>query len=324
MRTLREAAALGVVQAHFTGGEPLLRRDLELLVAAARAADLYVCLITSGVPLDRARLARLRAAGLDAVQLSMQSTRRARAAAIAGRDLLDEKLAVARWVKELGLPLTLNLVLHRDNLDEIEEAAALAERLGADRLELANAQYLGSAHVHREALLPSATQLARARGIAAVARRRLAGRVEVVFVLPDLHAGQPRACMGGWARRTLVVAPDGRVLPCHAATAIRGLTFERVDERPPAAIWERSPAMAAFRGEAWMEEPCRSCERRAEDFGGCRCQAFLWTGRATATDPACARSPEHGRVRAAREAADASSSTAGVAVPARRRVRVVR
>lgn len=326
IRTLREAAALGVVQAHLTGGEPLLRRDLEALVAAARAADLYVSLITSGVPLDRARLARLRAAGLDHLQLSLQSTRRARAAAIAGRDVLDDKLAVARWAKELGLPLTLNLVLHRHNLDEIEEAAALAERLGADRLELANAQYLGSAHLHRDALLPSATQIVRARAAAAVARRRLAGRVEVVFVMPDLHSGQPRACMGGWARRYIVVAPDGRVLPCHAALAIRDLAFERIVERPLADIWAHSPALAAFRGEAWMEEPCRSCERRAEDFGGCRCQAFLLTGRATATDPACARSPDHALVRAARDAAAAPRSSTeppSSIAPLRRRMRVV-
>jgi pyrroloquinoline quinone biosynthesis protein E len=327
IRTLREAAALGVVQAHLTGGEPLLRRDLEALVAAARAADLYVSLITSGLPLDRARLARLRAAGLDHLQLSLQSTRRARAAAIAGRDVLDDKLAVARWAKELGLPLTLNLVLHRHNLDEIEEAAALAERLGADRLELANAQYLGSAHLHRDALLPSATQIARARAAAAVARRRLAGRVEVVFVMPDLHSGQPRACMGGWARRYIVVAPDGRVLPCHAALAIRDLAFERIVERPLADIWAHSPALAAFRGEAWMEEPCRSCERRAEDFGGCRCQAFLLTGRATATDPACARAPDHALVRAARDAAAAaprsSTEPPSSIAPLRRRMRVV-
>jgi pyrroloquinoline quinone biosynthesis protein E len=299
-RVLREAEALGVVQLNLSGGEPLLRDDLEALVEEAHACQLYTNLITSGTPLDEARLAGLVSRGLDAFQLSLQDPEPAAAERIAGRDLLAAKLEVAGWVRAAGLPLTLNVVLHRENIDRVDEIVALAERLGAERLELANTQYLGWALTNREALLPSEAAVARARAAAERAQSRLRGRMEVLFVLPDYQAGRPRACMDGWARRFIVVAPDGTMLPCHQAHTITTLRFENVAERSVAAIWNDSPAFNAFRGEGWMPEPCRSCDRRAVDFGGCRCQAFALAGDAALTDPACNLSPHHGTVAQAR------------------------
>lgn len=304
-RVFAEAEALGVVQLHLSGGEPLVRDDLEALVASARAAGLYTNLVTSGVPLDRARLEGLRAAGLDAVQLSLQDVDRAGAARVAGADVAARKLEAAAWVTALGLPLTLNVVLHRGNVDRVEALVALASRLGADRLELANTQYLGWALVNRAALLPSAAQVERAREVARREGRRLRSTMEIAFVLPDYHRGRPKACMDGWGRRYLVVTPDGRILPCHLAASLPGFDAPSAHATSVAAAWREAPLFTAFRGEAWMPEPCRSCPERAVDFGGCRCQAFALTGDAAATDPACALSPHHGLVAAAREAASA-------------------
>jgi pyrroloquinoline quinone biosynthesis protein E len=303
VRVFREAEDLGVVQIHLTGGEPLVRDDLEALVAAARRLDLYTNLITAGIPLTRERLARFQDRGLDAVQLSIQDARTAGVARIAGLDSLPRKLEVARWVKELGLPLTMNTVLHRENLDRVGEIIALAEQLGADRLELANTQYLGWALPNRAALLPTREQLEQARETAAQARAHLRGRMEVVFVMPDYFSDFPRACMDGWGRRFLLVSPTGRALPCHLAHTLPDLRFESVRERPLAEIWTHSDGFARFRGEAWLPEPCRSCERRTVDFGGCRCQAYHLTGDAGATDPACSLAPAHGLVEAARHSA---------------------
>ncbi|HTW38499.1 MAG TPA: pyrroloquinoline quinone biosynthesis protein PqqE [Steroidobacteraceae bacterium] len=308
LRVLREAEELGVVQLNLTGGEPLLRKDLESLVAEAERLQLYTNLITSGIPLTRERLATLRHLGLDNVQVSVQDVTAAGAERIAGRRALERKLQVARWVKELGLPLTLNIVLHRENLARVPEMIALAETLEADRLELANTQYLGWALLNRKTLLPSAAQLARAREVAAAARKRLAGRMEILFVTPDYYVEVPKACMDGWGRRFIVVSPDGLVLPCHLAHTLPGLTFESVRARPLGHIWRESAALNAFRGEAWMPEPCRSCERRTVDFGGCRCQAYYLTGTAAATDPACALAPRHELIEAARREAGSSST----------------
>jgi pyrroloquinoline quinone biosynthesis protein E len=305
LRILREAEDLGVVQVNFTGGEPLVRDDLEALIAAARDLDLYSNLITSGIPLTRARLAGLRQRGLDNVQVSIQDVRAEPSDRMAGLRSFDRKLEVAGWVKDLGLPLTLNTVLHRDNLERLPEVVALAERLGADRLELANTQYLGWALLNRAALLPTRDQLERARAAAAEARRRLRGRMEILFVTPDYYADLPKACMDGWGRRYLLVSPDGLVLPCHAAHTLPGLVFDSARDRSLPEIWLESPGFNAYRGEAWMPEPCRSCDRRAIDFGGCRCQAYHLTGNAAATDPACRLAPDHGIVEAARAAADA-------------------
>ncbi|HTO08000.1 MAG TPA: pyrroloquinoline quinone biosynthesis protein PqqE [Myxococcota bacterium] len=303
-RVLRQAAELGVVQVNLSGGEPLLRDDLEEIVAEARALDLYTNLITSGVPLDRERLAGLKARGLTALQLSFQDVRAPEARRIAGVEVLEQKRAVAGWVAELELPLTLNVVLHRSNIERIDEFVTLAETLGAERLELANTTWLGWALANRAQLVPSRAAIESARAAARAAAERLRGRMELLFVLPDYHTDVPRPCMGGWARSIVLVAPDGLALPCHQARTIAGLRFENVRDQSLAAIWNDSAGFRAFRGEDWMQEPCRSCERRTLDFGGCRCQAFHLTGDAAATDPACRLSPRHALVRAARDAAE--------------------
>jgi PqqA peptide cyclase len=306
LRVFGQAEGMGVVQLHLTGGEPLARKDLESLVGGARKLDLYTNLITSGVPLTRDRLAALKAAGLDAVQLSVQGVDRASSDRIAGYACFDEKMVVAAWVRELELPLTINIVLHRDNLDRVEEAISLGERLGAHRLELANTQYLGWAHANRAALMPTRQQLDRGREVASRARKRLEGTMDVLYVMPDYYSDRPRACMDGWARRFVHVTPSGKALPCHAAESIPGLTFESLRDKALGDIWQGSPAMRAFRGDAWMKEPCRSCPSKLIDFGGCRCQAFLLTGDAAAADPACSLSPHHSIIEAARVSASAT------------------
>jgi pyrroloquinoline quinone biosynthesis protein E len=300
LRVLREAEDLGVVQLNLTGGEPLVRDDLEALVEGARTLDLYTNLITSGIPLTPERLRRLRTLGLDNVQLSIQDVEAAASDRIAGLRSFERKLEVAAWVKDLAMPLTLNVVLHRDNLDHVPELIALAERLSVDRLELANTQYLGWALVNRQALLPTREQLERARGVALDARRRLKGRMEILFVLPDYYSDFPKACMDGWGRRFIVMSPDGLALPCHLAHTLPGIEWENVRHRPLGEIWHRSAGFERFRGLDWMPEPCRSCDRRALDFGGCRCQAFHLTGVAAATDPACSLAPDHGLIEKAR------------------------
>jgi PqqA peptide cyclase len=300
VEVFHQAEELGVVQLNLTGGEPLLRPDLEALVQQATALGLYVNLITSAVPLDRARLEGLRDAGLASIQISFQDVDADAAREIAGADHLVQKKRVARWATELSLPLTLNVVLHRANIDRVDEFVALAESLHARRLELASTQYLGWALKNRDALLPSLEQIDGARRAVDVARDRLREKLELLFVMPDYFSGRPRACMDGWARRYVLVTPDGLVLPCHAAASIPGLRFERVLEHSLAAIWQSSEGLNAFRGEQWMSPTCRSCERRALDFAGCRCQAYALTGDARATDPSCALSPQHALVQKAR------------------------
>lgn len=296
LRAFREAKALGVWQLHLTGGEPLLRRDLEALVAGARQEELYVNLITSGLPVDLERLERLAAAGLDHLQLSFQGASAADSVEFAGVPAFERKLAVARRAKALGLPLTLNFVLHRGNIDRVEAMLELADRLEADRVELANTQYLGWAFVNRGSLLPTREQIASARALVKRARAERPER-ELVFVLPDYRAGRARACMDGWANRYIVIDPTGAVLPCHSARSIPGLSFESVEHAPLASIWTNSPGLREFRGDAGLPEACRSCAGKALDHGGCRCQAYALTGDARAVDPACAHAPEHARVR---------------------------
>lgn len=301
-RVFAEAAALGAVHVGLTGGEPGVRTDLPEIVAGAAAAGLYTHLVTAGIPLGERGLGELRAAGLDSVQLSIQDSRAEASDRMAGAAAFERKLDFARSVRALGMPLTLNAVLHRGNLERVGEIVALAERLDADRLELANVQIHGWALPNRRALLPSRAQLDAAARVVARARRRR--RPQILFVLPDYHADRPKPCMGGWGRSMLVVAPDGRVLPCHGAAALPGLEFWSVDRRPLAECWLHSPGMNAFRGEAWMREPCRSCPERSRDFAGCRCQAFALVGDAAAPDPACSLAPGHGAVLAARAAAE--------------------
>ena len=312
LRVLVEAEELGVVQVSLTGGEPCLRDDLERIVEGARRLDLYTNLATAGVPLRRERLVDLRRAGLDNVQISIQDVSPEASDAIAGARTFTRKLEVARWVKEIGFPLTVNVVLHRRNLDRIAEVIALAESLDADRLELANTQYLGWALANRALLLPTLQQLERARVIAAAARERLRGKMEVLFVTPDYYARFPKACMDGWGRRFVLIAPDGLALPCHAAHTLPGLTFDNVRDRPLGEIWRSSSGFRRFRDEDWMPEPCRSCERREIDFGGCRCQAFHLTGDASVTDPVCSLSPHHAIVETARGEANDEASSAFV------------
>ena len=309
-RLFAEAEAMGVMQVNVTGGEPLLRSDLEQLIAHAHALGLYTNLITSGVPLSRRRLTQLRASGLDAVQLSFQSSDQILADRIAGVVVHETKLAVARWTYALRMPLTVNIVLHRYNIEQIGDIMTLAEELHAERLELANTQYLGWALMNRHALLPTTEQLERARGIAHAARERLRGRMEILFVTPDYYTDVPRACMDGWGRRHLVVSPDGLVLPCHLAHTLPGLTFERAGTRPLLDIWEQSEGFNRFRGEAWMADTCRTCVHRTVDFGGCRCQAFHLTGHLEAMDPVCRWSPDHHLIHTARDAAEKRSKPA--------------
>ncbi len=299
-RVFAEAEALGVLQLNLSGGEPLVRDDLEELVAAARNHQLYTNLITSGVPCTPQRLAALRAAGLDSLQLSVQDTDAEGSRRIAGRDCLAAKLDLAAAARTLGLPMTLNVVLHRGNISRVDQFVALAEQLHVERLELANTQYLGWALLNRDSLLPTEAAVALARRVAEAARARLRGKMEILFVRPDYHADRPRACMDGWARRYIVVNPHGQALPCHQASSISTLHFENVKDQSLGSIWNDSPAFRSFRGEAWMPLPCRTCDERTTDFAGCRCQAFALLGDPAATDPVCALSPQHGLIESAR------------------------
>ena len=292
------AAQLGILQLHLTGGEPLARADLAELITAARKSNLYTNLITSGVGLTEERLATLVTAGLDHIQLSFQDSQEEPANEIAGTRSHAIKIELAHRIKRQRLAFTMNLVVHRQNLGRLLDMIGLAEELAADRLEIAHVQYYGWALRNREALLPTRSQWERSLEIITAARERLKGRMRVDFVGPDYYAKYPKACMGGWGRSVILVDPAGRALPCHAAGVIPGLEFDHVQHRDLRWIWEESPAFRKFRGEDWMPEPCRSCDHRTQDFGGCRCQAMLLGGDAAATDPVCTLSPMHGIVDA--------------------------
>ena len=293
-RVFHEAAALGCLQIHLSGGEPTARRDIVEIVAAARAAGLYTNLITAGVLLDGPLMARLVEAGLDHVQLSVQDAEEAGAERIGGmKGAMARKRAAAALVQQAGLPLTLNAVVHRQNLHNLPRLIEIALEWGAGRLEVAHVQYYGWALANRAALLPTRAQLDEATRIVEAARAAHRGRLVVDYVVPDYHAARPKACMGGWGRRFLGVSPAGNILPCHAAESITGMTFPNVRETSLAAAWSDSPAFNAFRGTAWMPKPCQGCAHAERDWGGCRCQAFALTGAAENTDPACALSPHH-------------------------------
>ncbi len=298
-KVFNSAAELGVLQLHLTGGEPLARPDLTALVTAGRKAKLYVNLITSGIGLSDERLAGLVGAGLDHIQLSFQDAREDAANEIAGARAHARKLALALEIKQHRLALTVNLVVHRQNLSRLEEMIAMAEELAADRLEIAHVQYYGWALRNRDALLPTRAQWERSLEVITAARERLKGSMRVDFVGPDYYARYPKACMGGWGQSVVLIDPAGRALPCHAAGVIPGLRFDSVQQRDLRWIWEQSSAFQKFRGQDWMPEPCKSCDRRTLDFGGCRCQAMLLAGDAAATDPVCTLSPMHGIVEAA-------------------------
>jgi len=296
LSVLEQASELGVAQVHFTGGEPLLRSDLEQLIRRARELGLFVNLITSGVGLTEERVRRLSEAGVDSIQLSLQAASPELADTIAGFDAYEWKRQAARHIRQSGLALNMNVVLHRANLHQLEDIAQLCVDWGAQRLELANAQYYGWALRNVDRLLPFKEQLQEAEAAYYRASERFGNRIELIWIVPDYYEDFPKPCMGGWGKISLTVAPDGRVLPCTAASEIRSLSFENVQQRALAWIWRDSPSFNAYRGEAWMAEPCRSCERRELDYGGCRCQAFLLTGDARAADPVCVRSPHRGLI----------------------------
>jgi pyrroloquinoline quinone biosynthesis protein E len=307
VRVLTEARNLGVLQLHLSGGEPLQRRDLVDIVAQARTLGFYTNLITSALALTPTRAEQLKQAGLDHVQISIQAADASTSDLIAGTPSFHKKIAAARLVKALDFPLTLNIVLHRRNIEQIEAILTLAEELAADRIELANTQYYGWALRNRTALLPTREQLQRAETIVRATREHLAGRMQIIYVLPDYYSRYPKPCMGGWARHQLIIAPNGNVLPCLAAAQLPALPIENVRNRSLAWVWHESPMFNRFRGTDWMPEPCRSCPRQNIDFGGCRCQAFQLTGDAAATDPVCHLSPNHSLVEEVVQAVNKAS-----------------
>jgi len=308
LRVLREARALGAVQLGLSGGEPLEREDLETLVAEAHRLGYYINLITSGVGLTAPRIAALKAGGLDHIQLSFQDSTRELNDFLSSTRTFELKARVAALIRAHDYPMVLNVVLHRLNIDHVGEILEMAERLGAQYVELANTQYYGWAWLNRQQLLPSRAQLERAEAVTQRFRERVAGRIQVYFVVPDYFERRPKACMGGLSSVFLGIAPDGTAMPCHAARMLPDLDLPNVRSADIRTIWYDSPAFNRFRGEAWMKEPCRSCPERTHDFGGCRCQAYLLTGDATNTDPVCDLSPHHQLVtdavaRAERDAA---------------------
>jgi PqqA peptide cyclase len=292
-RVFGEAAAMGVLQADLTGGEPLARTDLVEILRSVRAAGLYASLITSGMPLDEHRLEELVRAGLDHLQLSFQGAQENSSTEFGGArpGTYGQKLRVAHWVKQHRIGFTLNFVIHRENLEQLEEMIALTEEMGPGRVEFAHVQYYGWAFSNRERLLPTREQLDRSLETLKRAEERLRGRIRVEYVVPDYYAKYPKPCMGGWGRKVILVTPSGDALPCHAARVIPGLSFENVQSRSLREIWVESATFRKYRGEEWMLDPCKSCDRRGVDFGGCRCQAYLLAGRAEVADPVCSLSP---------------------------------
>jgi PqqA peptide cyclase len=292
-RVFSQAAQMGVLQLSLTGGEPLARLDLAEIIRAGRDAGLYVNLITSGLGLNQERLAELVDAGLEHIQLSFQDIDEASANRIAGARAHAHKLALIALLKKSPLALTFNLVVHRMNLDRLEEFLKLAEEFSPDRLEIAHVQYYGWALKNRSLLMPTDEQVRRSLPIIDEAKKRFAGKIHVDAVTPDYFGNYPKACMGGWGRKVMLIDPVGQALPCHAAAVIPGLQFDNVRERSLSWIWRESSAFQRFRGDSWMPATCRTCERKEVDFGGCRCQALLLTGDAEAIDPVCKFSPDH-------------------------------
>jgi PqqA peptide cyclase len=299
VRVFQEAAAAGVLQADFTGGEPLARTDIVELVRGGRSAGLYISLITSGLPLDETKLAALVEAGLDHFQLSFQGINQQTAREISNTSTHAHKLKVLQWLKKHRLGITLNFVIHRQNISELEGMLALVEEYRPGCVEFASVQYYGWGFANRERLLPTRQQVDHCVETLKKAEERLRGKTRVVFVVPDYYAKYPKPCVGGWGRKLMVVAPDGTALPCHAAAVIPGMYFENVQHKSVLEIWTHSSAFRRFRGEEWMQEPCKTCDRRQLDFGGCRCQAFLLAGDASATDPVCSLAPTRTKVDAA-------------------------
>jgi PqqA peptide cyclase len=297
-RVFQQAAELGVVQADFTGGEPLARPDIVALIRSARAAGLYVSLITSGLPMDEAKLAGLVEAGLDHFQLSFQGAQADTAKEISGTTTHAHKLRVLEWLKQHRIGITFNFVIHRKNISELEAMLMLVEEHQPGTVEFASVQYYGWALANRAELLPTREQLDYCVATLKKAEEWLKGKTRIVFVVPDYYAKFPKPCVGGWGRKLMLISPNGTALPCHAATVIAGIQFENVKEKSLREIWESSASFNKFRGEEWMQEPCKSCDRRGLDFGGCHCQAFLLAGDAAATDPVCSLAPTRTKIDA--------------------------
>jgi len=308
IRVLREARQLGAAQLGFSGGEPLVRRDLEVLVEEGRRLGYYTNLITSGVGMDAARVRRLRDVGLDHIQLSFQASNSELNDRIAGTGSFEHKLAMAREVKANGFPMVLNFVIHGDNIDTMQDMLDLAIELEADYVELANAQYYGWALENRDRLLPTRDQITRAQAVAEDYQQRHGDSMKIYYVIPDYYENRPKACMDGWGKVFLCIAPDGTALPCQAARDLPGIDYPNVRDRDIDWIWRESPAFNRFRGEVWMKEPCRSCPERSKDYGGCRCQAYLLTGDPANADPVCDKSTHHDVVLEAVERAQRSGA----------------
>ncbi len=299
LRVLREARAAGSVQCGFSGGEPLVREDLEELVAEAHRLGFYTNLLTSGVGLTEARALALKQAGLDHIQLSFQDSTRELNDFLSHTKTFDLKRRAAELIKAQGWPMVMNCVIHRLNIDYIEQIIELAVELGAEYLELANSQYYSWAQLNREALLPSREQLERAERVTQTWRQKLGERLRIFFVVPDYYERRPKKCMNGWGNVFLTITPDGTALPCHTAKMLPGLTFPNVKDSSVSEIWQHAPGFSRFRGTEWMQEPCRSCPEKEQDLGGCRCQAYMLAGDAAAADPVCDKSPHHAVVEQA-------------------------
>ncbi len=296
--TFEQAADLGILQVHLSGGEPTLRKDLDSIIACLSQRGVYTNLITAAVTLTRDRLHEFAKVGLDHVQVSFQGARPETTELVGHyKNAHEKKRQVASWVRDIGLPLTINAPIHKLNIEEVPEFVALALELGAERLEIANVQYYGWAYLNRAALLPDYDAVMRQVDYVEKVREELTGVLNIDFVTPDYYADYPKPCMGGWASDAFMITPDGQVLPCHAAQTITSLSFDKVTDKPLKDIWENSEAFNRYRGFDWMPEPCRSCDRKEIDFGGCRCQAFAMTGDASATDPTCIKSPFHDTLR---------------------------
>jgi PqqA peptide cyclase len=313
-RAIHQASELGVLQLALTGGEPLVRKDVEELASASRDAGIYSSLITAGTPFTRKRAEALKAAGLDHVQVSIQDSDPIESDRLAGTKAYSKKIDAAKLARELGFPLTVNVVLHKQNLDRIEAIIDLAEELGAVRLELANTQYQGWAAINKSGLMPTHEQLAAGEAAVIRARERLDGAMQILWVLPDYYEDFPKPCMGGWGKDAILITPNGDVMPCQAAASIPGMVFENIRDKSLGEIWFESEAFQKFRGTDWMPEPCRSCplDRQEVDFGGCRCQALALTGDAANVDPVCQFSPHHSLITDAVEAAQLPDTDDGL------------
>jgi len=306
-RVLSEARKMGAVQLGFSGGEPLTRQDLPELVKHARELGYYSNLITSGYGLTEAKIIQLKAAGLDHIQVSIQASTQDLNDHIAGTESFQSKQEVARLVKKHGYPMVLCVVIHRENIHQMADILAMAENLGADYLELANTQYYGWAHANRDLLMPTQEQYVEAEAIAQAFKDKVAGKMKIYYVVPDFHENRPKACMNGWGTTFLTIAPDGMALPCHSARELPGLDCPNVNDHSISEIWNKSKAFNFFRGTEWMQEPCKSCDEKEKDFGGCRCQAYLLTGDMYKTDPVCSKSPNKHIINEAIESARQSA-----------------